>query len=243
MKKVIIASGMAALAVFVSLCAFGESALASQHRAFFDPTTYEISESNAEVTITVKRDGNSSTQTDLGSIEWETVPGSANTADFVSATGTVTFPPGNGLQTFTVRIRDDGAHEGNEAFQIQFKENSNTGSIDIHDGPATVTIVDNDAAPPPPVAPASPTPRASPTAAAPSPSPSPVPSPSPSPTESPTPSPTPTARAAAASDGGPPWGLIIGLLALFIASGAGVALWYLRRAEQSAEQSTEQPAE
>jgi hypothetical protein len=217
------------LAILIVALAWSLPAISAEHNAVFDPDTYQEAETAGDVVLTVNR---GPSPTAKGSIDWETVNGSANNADFVPNSGTLSFAADQNKATITIAIRDDGAFEGNETFQVRFKEGTESGAITTHGGPATVTIVENDQPPPPPVAPASPTARASPTAAPP-PSPSPAPPPTLPPSPSPTPSPTPTVRAAAEDGGGTPWGLIIGLIALFLAAGAGVALWYIRKAQAS----------
>ena len=123
---------------------------------------------------------------------------------------------------FDVPIREDTIFEGDENFKVAF---SGVSDVSVS-GEVIVTIKDDDPSPPPPAA----SPPKAPPAKSPSPSPSPSPAKSATPTPSPslTPSPSPSAIAAA-KKGGPPAGLIIGLIALVVAGGAGAGLWYLRK--------------
>lgn len=80
------------------------------------------------------------------SVDWVTVDGSATApADYVAASGTVTFPAGSTSQPVSVPLVDDGVDEPNERFFVQL---SNPVSCSIAGkGKGTGTIRDNDATP------------------------------------------------------------------------------------------------
>jgi hypothetical protein len=73
-------------------------------------------------------------------------------SDYVTTTGTLTFPPGETFRFVPVTINDDTVHETNESFAVTLS--SPTGAT-LGDPDGTEVIVDND-----PIAPASPIVRA-----------------------------------------------------------------------------------
>ncbi len=77
-------------------------------------------------------------------VDYHTVTGTAGSADFTGASGTVTFAPGETSKTITIAISPDTLVEGNEQFSIVL---SNPHSATIADGTGVGTIVDDDTAP------------------------------------------------------------------------------------------------
>ena len=63
--------------------------------------------------------------------------------DYDSGPYTVTFPAGHTRASFDVSINDDDIFESNENFTLVIMKNSLPNGV-IRDGPATVTIVDDD---------------------------------------------------------------------------------------------------
>ena len=63
--------------------------------------------------------------------------------DYDSGPYTVTFPAGQTRASFDVSINDDDIFESNEDFTLIILRNSLPNDV-IHDGPATVTIMDDD---------------------------------------------------------------------------------------------------
>ena len=97
------------------------------------------------VTITAKRSGGS-----LGgpvTVHYATSNGTATAgSDYTAASGTLTFGPGEAAKSFTVRVTSDPAHEGDETFQVTLSNAGGGASLGSPAG-ATVTIIDDDAAP------------------------------------------------------------------------------------------------
>jgi Calx-beta domain len=112
--------------------------------------SYNVGEGDAVVTITVTRSGGS-----LGgpvTVDYATSAGSATAgSDYADASGTLTFGPGEASKGFTVPVTSDSAHEGDETFQVALSNAGGGASLDSPAG-ATVTITDDDAAPPAPPA-------------------------------------------------------------------------------------------
>ena len=78
-------------------------------------------------------------------VDYRTVSGTAGSADFTGAGGTVTFAPGETSKTITIAITPDTLVEGNEQFSVVL---SNPQSATIADGTGVGTIVDDDTAQP-----------------------------------------------------------------------------------------------
>ena len=83
--------------------------------------------------------------TEAVTVDYHTVAGTAGSADFTGASGTVTFAPGETSKTITIAITPDTLVEGNEQFTVVL---SNPHSATIADGTGVGTIVDDDTAPP-----------------------------------------------------------------------------------------------
>jgi hypothetical protein len=197
------------------------------HTVSIEAAPNPVEEGVTNVTVTITRLIPPNTDGCTANINYTTSDGSAKEPDDYKRTfgHCSEFDPPDGAKKetceFTVPIREDTIFEGNETFKVAF---SGTSQSSVS-GEVEVTIKDDDPSPPP----AAPPPKASP-AKSPSPSPSPSPAKSPSPTPSPSLSPSPSPSAvAAAKKSGPPTGLIIGIVALVIAGGAGAGLWYLRK--------------
>ena len=90
------------------------------------------------------------------SVDYATLPGTADATDFTPTSGTLTFAPGETAKTVTVSVRGDATAEPNETFQFALSSPRNA---DLAHGTATATILDDDggvvAMPPvtPPVSP------------------------------------------------------------------------------------------
>lgn len=213
-------------------------AAANCHDVTITANPNPVTEANTDVTVTIHRviretgctaninymteDGSATEPEDYKRVptghcsEFDTGPLASTTADC----------------TFKVTIKDDPVYEGDQTFKVSFTGTSNAPVSDS----TTVTIRDNEQSPTPTprrttTQPPSPTtsPSVSPTATKPGPSASPG-SPLVLPGEG-TPKATPTGNIRAQGDQkkGAPVGLIVGIVALVIAGGAGVGLWLLRR--------------
>jgi hypothetical protein len=106
---------------------------------------YRVGEAGGLVTIAVTRSGGS-----LGgpvSVDYATSDGTATAgSDYEAAAGTLTFAAGETSKSVTVHVTSDGAHEGDEAFQLKLSNAAGGASLGVPAG-ATVTIADDDAAP------------------------------------------------------------------------------------------------
>jgi hypothetical protein len=81
-------------------------------------------------------------------VDFATADGTAVApGDYTSATGTVTFAPGDTSETVTVSTIDDALVEGTETFDVNLS--NATGNSAILDGMGVGTILDNDVAEPP----------------------------------------------------------------------------------------------
>lgn len=82
------------------------------------------------------------------SVTYATSNGTASApADYLSAGGTVGFPPGETSKVVTVTVNGDGATEATEQFTVALSDP--TGGAAIGDGTGVGTIVDDDGPPPP----------------------------------------------------------------------------------------------
>lgn len=110
-------------------------------------STYSWNENGGSVAITATRTGGS---TSAVGISYATANGTATAgSDYTSASGTLSWADGDlADKTFTVTIVDDATVEGSEAFTVSLS--SPTGGATLGSpSSATVTILDNDGAPPP----------------------------------------------------------------------------------------------
>jgi hypothetical protein len=106
----------------------------------FSSAQYNVTEGAGAITITVIRNGSLRVTT---SVNYATVDVSAsNDSDYIGASGTLVFAPGESAKTFTVFITDDTLAEGKETFNVLLADvsNANLGN------PATASVVisDND---------------------------------------------------------------------------------------------------
>ena len=74
-------------------------------------------------------------------VSYRTYNGTANSADYTSASGTLTFRAGDTRKTISVRTTDDSRDESNETFTVRL---SSARGATISDNSATGTINDND---------------------------------------------------------------------------------------------------
>jgi hypothetical protein len=109
-----------------------------------DATVTEGDSGSTEVTATISLDAAAD---EAITVAWVTGPGSALAgADFVAASGTLTFAPGETSKTITVEVLGDLLVEGDETFTLQLGEV--TGPATVDDGLGVVTILDDDTPPP-----------------------------------------------------------------------------------------------
>ena len=111
-----------------------------------DGSATTVAEDGGSVSVQVKRSGSTSfTQ----SVNFSTADGTATAgADYTSASGTLTFAPGEAAKSFSVPITDDTADESAETFTVSLAQA--TGGATAGAG-TEVTIADNDVPPTAPV--------------------------------------------------------------------------------------------
>ncbi|WP_424358412.1 lectin like domain-containing protein [Methanocella sp. MCL-LM] len=107
----------------------------------FSQQSYATGESGGAATITITRDA----AHDQASVNYSAAPGTATARDFTPAAGTLDFDAGETSKTFLVPVTDDQALEGSEAVILTLSGATNNSQIEP--GPATLTIVDDEAAP------------------------------------------------------------------------------------------------
>jgi hypothetical protein len=119
-------------------------AFAHCHQAFFDPTTYEVSESAGSVALTVSDPGPVPGDR---TVDYASVDGTAKAGtDFDATSGTLSFSSTSTSRTITVPIRNDRALEGNESFTVELSTRDGSCIQDLSRGStATVTIKDDEA--------------------------------------------------------------------------------------------------
>jgi hypothetical protein len=102
----------------------------------------EVTERNGDMVFDVKL--NRPSNSDV-SVKYATVDGTAGGDDYVSKSGTLTFPADtNDTQEIRVPIKDDSVYEGNEEFYVQLSDNFN--AVIARDK-ATGTLVDDESKP------------------------------------------------------------------------------------------------
>jgi hypothetical protein len=205
---------------------------AACHRFRFDQDAYSVKENAGSVTITVSRDNGFAPS----SIQYNTVDGTAKAGqDYTAKSGTLSYSTEISM-SFSVPITNDTKDEPNETFQVRLHDPSGCApnpNFDV-DGPSTVTIQDDDAAPQPtPTGTSTSSPAASPTQgtsppATPTQSPSASPSPaaiqtSPGPSVTETAAP-PLAQAPSGGGGGLSGGAIGAIVAAVVVGGAAALL-------------------
>ena len=118
---------------------FGNAGSAASFQ--FNSTVFIASERSAAVPITVTRIGNTA---NAGTVNYATSDGTATAAsDYVAATGTINFAPGETVKTFMITVNDDLFAEGKETINLALL-NPSAGSFLGSPNTATLTIFDND---------------------------------------------------------------------------------------------------
>jgi len=103
-------------------------------------TRFNVNESSGAITIQVQRTGNTST---TATVDYTTVNGTAIAgSDYTAKTGTITFNPGDSIQTITIPILNDAVAEGDETFS--FAIDGATGARLGAPRSATISIYDDD---------------------------------------------------------------------------------------------------
>lgn len=242
-RKIGIVSAMAALVMAL----FALPASAACHVAAFSPSSYSVNEGAGSVTLTVVLQGGADHCS--GSVDYATRAGTATAGqDFVPKSGTLNFTVGDDRQeTITIEIINDTTPEGSERFTVELS-NPQGGTITDVGDPASVTIQDNDEAPPP-----DPDPEPEPPAQEPEEeeqeaeeSPEASPPPEADEEQEATPdddgSPSPGGPLTfgdegtnGEDDGGIPTAGVVGIVGLLIATAAGVGLWFLNKRKVSGE--------
>jgi hypothetical protein len=119
-----------------------------QVRLGFAAETYHAQENIGTVPITITLDQAIPISATVAYTTATSPQGNASTpgVDYEPKAGTLIFPPGSTSQAFSISILDDRADEGNEVLLVIL---SNANALDCKltvEGPATLTIVDNDIA-------------------------------------------------------------------------------------------------
>jgi hypothetical protein len=119
----------------------------------FGAANYSANEDAGSVTLTVTRSGDTSKG---ATVHYQTSDGTATAgSDYNSASGDLTFASDEISKDIVITLNDDNVYEGDETFRITL---SAPVGADLGLSVATVTILENEAAPP------TPTPTATPTA-------------------------------------------------------------------------------
>jgi CSLREA domain-containing protein len=107
-----------------------------------DVTAIEGNSGTSTATLAISLTNPSSS---IVTVDWTTNGNTASSgSDFASASGTVSFNPGETSKTITLNINGDTSVEGNESFFVNL---SNAANGTIADSQATVTIADDDGTP------------------------------------------------------------------------------------------------
>lgn len=111
------------------------------HTASFDPLDYVVGEEDGSVTVTVRNPGPGIMNR---TVDYETVSEQASAgADFVAASGTLSFTPTQTVRGFDITIVNDTKDEPDELFLVRLIPRE--GSCISQPGePATITITDDD---------------------------------------------------------------------------------------------------
>jgi serine protease AprX len=108
----------------------------------FGAGAYSVSESGSSVTVTVTRSGGSD---GVVSVNYTTSNGTATAgADYLAASGTLTFADGDTSESFTVTILDDAIDEGDEDLMLSLSGPTGGAGIGSPSN-STLTIIDDDA--------------------------------------------------------------------------------------------------
>src|SRR5207237_8662704 len=90
----------------------------------FSVPQFDVIESAGAVTVTVARDGDTST---AASVNYTTADGTATQkGDYIFAAGTLAFAAGETSKSFTVLIVNDAYKEGTEAFSVSLRNSVGT---------------------------------------------------------------------------------------------------------------------
>ncbi|MDH4274677.1 MAG: hypothetical protein OEW08_06545, partial [Gammaproteobacteria bacterium] len=110
----------------------------------FSATAYSVAENVASVTITATRSTGSNGAV---GVSYTTTNGTATAGnDYTAASGTLSWADGDATsKTFTVSILDDAIYEGGETINLALS--NATGGASLGTSSATLTILDNEAAP------------------------------------------------------------------------------------------------
>jgi hypothetical protein len=115
----------------------------SPARIEFVNTAQSVNENATSVTLQVARSGNT---TIPSSVDYITVAGTAGTADYAAASGTLTWDANdNSIKLITLTLTPDAQDEADEGFTVQLRNVSS--GTEIGTASANVSIVDDDAAP------------------------------------------------------------------------------------------------
>ena len=111
-------------------------------RFAFSSTAIAVDEWRSDLNVTVRREAGS-----IGpaTVTYATSPGTATTADYVSATGTLEFADGETQKTIALRIVDDNIDEETQTFTVSLK--NATGATLGEPKVLTVSILDNEYSP------------------------------------------------------------------------------------------------
>ena len=109
----------------------------------FNSSAYSVNEASGTATITVTLSAASGV---TATVNFATIQNSASAGlDYLGAGGSLTFAPGITTRTFTVTILNDGLFENNETLTLTLSTPVSA-TLGTTNNPATLTIVDNDAA-------------------------------------------------------------------------------------------------
>jgi hypothetical protein len=109
----------------------------------FTASTYQANEDAGTITIGVQRTGDVSA---AASVEFFTTDGTATAgADYLGASETLTFAPGQVIATFTLTLVDDAVGDGDETLTLTVR-NPSGGAVLGTRRTATLTLVDNEPA-------------------------------------------------------------------------------------------------
>jgi uncharacterized repeat protein (TIGR01451 family) len=110
----------------------------------FSTASYSVGEDAGSVSITVSKAGSSSLSHE---VNYDSSNGFATAgADYIAASGTLTFTPVDITQTFSIPITNDTIYEGSENFNLALSNPTN-GAMLGSTITSVVTITDNDFAP------------------------------------------------------------------------------------------------
>jgi Calx-beta domain-containing protein len=110
----------------------------------FSSTSYTVGEADGTVTLTVtlNQAASGTVTVDYSTTDGTAVSNPDDEADYVAASGTLTFAPGETSKAIVIAILDDPCCESNETFTVTLS--NATGGASIIEDTATITIVDND---------------------------------------------------------------------------------------------------